>query len=221
MDILKKFILISVIILASSLVGFSQSDDFKPLFSFGIKQGINYSTVNFSPGIDQGLTLGYTGGLVYKYQNEKLFGLQLELNFIQKGWTENLDTINNSYSRKLNYIELPLITQVILGKRPNLKYYVNLGTSFAYLLSEKEELEVNNEAYRREYYEKKVENYFDYSVLGEAGVTYNTGIGEFQIGVRYQLTFTDLFDVNDETVFTNSQNQLFNLSITYFFFDNK
>lgn len=218
---MKKFILIATSIILVNTTLFGQSDKFKPLFSLGVKQGVNYSTVSFSPGIDQGLTFGYTGGFVYKYQNEKLFGLQLELNYIQKGWTENLDTINNSYNRRLNYIELPFITQIILGKKPNFKYYVNLGTSFAYLLSEKETLEVNNELYRREYYEKEIENLFDYSVLGELGVMYNTEIGEFQIGVRYQLTFTDLFDVTEETIFDNSQNSIFSLSLTYFFFDNK
>lgn len=218
---MKKFISVSILIIISNLNLFSQNDDFKPLFSFGVKQGVNYSTVSFSPGINQGLTLGYTGGLVYKYQNEKLFGLQLELNFIQKGWTEDLDTINNSYNRQLNYIELPLITQIVLGKRPNLKYYLNLGTSFAYLLSEKENVEVNNENYRRDYYEKNIENNFDYSVLGGLGLMYNTGIGEFQLGVRFQLTFTDLFKTGDDTIFENSQNQLWNISLTYFFFDNK
>ena len=147
--------------------------------------------------------------------------MQLELNYTQKGWSEDLDTINNSYNRKLNYIELPLITQIVIGKRPKMKVYVNLGTSFAYLLSEKESVEVNNELYRREYYEKKVENYFDYSGLGELGLILNSGIGQFQVGVKYQYTFTDLFKTTEESIFKNSHNQLLNLSITYFFLDNR
>ncbi|MCK5169833.1 MAG: PorT family protein [Bacteroidales bacterium] len=218
---MRKLFIISILIIIVSVKLSGQNDEFIPSYSFGIKQGINYSSVSFSPGVKQGLTLGYNGGLVYKYQNEKNFALHLELNYTQKGWAEDLDTINNSYNRKLNYIELPLITQVVLGKRPKLKYYINLGTSFAYFLSEKENLEVNNELYRREYYEKEVENAFDYSGLGELGVTYITKIGEFQAGVRYQLTLTDLFKTTSETVFENSQNQIWNFSITYFFLDNK
>ncbi|MFC2151977.1 porin family protein [Bacteroidota bacterium] len=210
-----------IFIVFITLNSYSQSDEFIPVYSFGVKQGLNYSSVSFAPSLKQGLTFGYTGGLVYKYQNEKLFAIQLELNYIQKGWTEDLDTINNSYSRTLNYIELPLITQIVLGKRPKLKYYVNLGTSFAYLVSESESLEVNDELYRREYYEKEVENKFDYSALGELGLSFNTGIGEFQIGVRYQITLTDLFKGTTETIYDNSHNQLWNLSLSYFFFDNK
>jgi len=216
-----KNIILSSILLLISIFGFTQNEEFDPYFSLGIKQGLNYSSLETSPGIKTSPHFGYQGGLVFRYHNEKYFALQLELNFMQKGWTENLDTIDNSYSRSLNYIELPLITQVVLGKRENLKYYVNLGTSFAYLISEKEDLTINEELYRREYYEKEVEKYFDYSALGELGLYIGTGIGDFQVGVRYQLTFTDLFDVKDENVLRESQNTLWNFSITYFFLNNK
>lgn len=218
---MKHFIIISILTLLFVQNTSAQTDKFIPSYSLGLKQGINYSTVGFSPGIAQGLTLGYTGGLVFNYQNEKNFALQIELNYSQKGWTEDLDTISNSYNRKLNYIELPFITQIVMGKRPKMKVYVNLGTSFAFFLSEKESLEVNNELYRREYYEKELENHFDYSGLGELGLKLNTGIGQFQVGVRYQMTFTDLFDTTEETIIKNSQNQVWNLSITYFFLDNR
>lgn len=215
----RLFIILALVLLVIDF-SYAQDQEFKPVYSFGVKQGINYSSVNFSPRIKQGLTLGYCGGIAYKYQNEKYFAIQLELNYTQKGWAENLDTINNSYNRKLNYIELPLITHVVLGKQPKLKFYINLGTSFGYLLSEKETLEVNNEDFRREYYEKKVENYFDYSALGELGLISKTGIGDFQIGLRYQFTFTNLFKGTSETVYDYSHNQILCFSITYFFLGN-
>lgn len=217
---MKYFFIITALLLVSIIEIKAQENEFKPTSSFGIKQGVNYSTVNFSPGIKQSMTLGYTGGLVYKYQNERRVGLQIELNYTQKGWTEDLDTINNSYRRKMDYIELPIITHIVLGKR-SVKYYANIGTTFAYLVSETEDLTVNNEVYRREYYEKEIENTFDYGILGEIGITYDSKIGELQIGVRYQLTLTDLFKTSSETVFDNSQNQVWSFAITYFLFDNK
>ena len=214
-SIITLFILISII---SSVL--AQSDEFKPYSSFGIKQGINYSSVLFSPGVKQGITLGYNGGLVYKYQNERLFGLQVELNYIQKGWIEEFQETDNSYNRKMEYVELPFITHIVLGKR-NLKYYVNLGTSFAYLLSEKESVTVNNEDYRREYYEKEIEQAFDYSGLIDLGIVYHSKIGEFQAGFRYQITFTDLFNTSSETYYDQSQNSILAFSLTYFIFSNK
>jgi len=201
-------------------IALSQTDEFKTSYSFGIKQGINYSSVLFNPRLKQEITLGYNGGLVYKFHNERLFGLQLELIFNQKGWTENLDTISNSYSRKMNYLEIPLITQIIFGKRET-KIYVNLGTSFGFLLSEQENKTINNEDFTFDHYDKKIDNKFDYSALGEIGTYFNTSFGELQIGVRYQMTLTDLFDTTADSDFVNAKNQVWNLSLTWFFLSNK
>lgn len=216
---MKKLLLI-LFIAFIALQSFSQENDFKPYSSFGIKQGINYSSVLFVPSVKQGIQLGYLGGLVYKYQNERLFGLQVELNYIQKGWTEEFDESNYSYSRRISYIELPFITHVVLGKR-KLRYYVNLGTAFGYYLSESEKIKVSDEDLKKEFYEKKVENYFDYSGLGEVGFVIHSGIGEFQTGFRYQLTLLDIFKTTDETFYYQSYNSVFAFSITYFLFDNK
>jgi Outer membrane protein beta-barrel domain len=218
--ILKSlFITLTLVLLLKSLA-FSQTEEFKTTYSFGIKQGINYSSVLFNPRLNQGIMLGYNGGLVYKFHNEKLFGLQLELIFSQKGWTEDLDTINNSYSRKLNYLEIPLITQIIFGKRST-KIYVNLGTSFGYLLSESETKTINDDEFTLDYYSNKVDNKFDYSGLGELGTYFNTSFGELQIGIRYQMTLTDLFDSTADSQFLNTKNQVWNLSVTWFFLSNK
>ncbi|MBU8893912.1 MAG: PorT family protein [Bacteroidales bacterium] len=217
---MKNTIILFAFLVIGSVNLLAQNDEFIPSYSFGIKQGINYSSVIFNPGINESMTLGYSGGIVYKYHNERLFGLQLELIFNQKGWTEDLDTINNSYSRKMNYLEIPLMTQIIFGKKQT-KYYVNLGTSFGYLLSEKEKLTINNDTYVREYYDQKIEKKFDYSGLGEIGAYFNTSIGELQIGLRYQMSLTDLFKTSEESYFPNQKNQLYNLSVSWFFLSNK
>jgi hypothetical protein len=199
---------------------FDPNEEFQPYWNFGIKQGVNYSMAFFNPSIDQSPTFGYTGGLVYKYQNQRMVGLQLELNYTQKGWTENLAETGNSYNRKMAYVELPLITHIVFGQK-TLKYHINIGTTFAYLISEKEDYTVVDELYRKEYYGKEIEKKFDYSGLGEAGVVYNSKIGEFQAGVRFQWTLTDLFETSSETTFDKTQNALLSFAITYFIFSNK
>jgi hypothetical protein len=200
--------------------GFSQTDDFKPYSSFGIKQGVNYSSVLFVPSVKQGIPIGYWGGLTYKYQNERLFGLQVELNFIQKGWEEEFENTENTYQRTLNYIELPFITHIVMGKR-KLKYYVNLGTSFGYLLSENENKKLSEEITEKEYYGKKAEKKVEYSGFGDVGIVYDSNIGEFQAGFRYIFSFTDIFNVTDDTYYYQSQNSTLAFSITYFLFSNK
>jgi len=225
---LKKIIYITTTLVCIALFAKAQTtsiemdpiEDFKPYSNFGIKQGINYSMMLSSPGINQLATFGYTGGLVYKYQNQRMVGLQMELNYTQKGWIEDLADIDNSYNRKMDYIELPFITHIVFGKK-SLKYHLNLGTTFGYLLSEKEEYTVNDELYRQEYYGKKIDHKFDYSGLGELGVVYDSKIGEFQAGVRFQWTLTDLFETTSETTFTQTQNGILSFSVTYFIFSNK
>ena len=203
-----------------AIKGNGQNNNFDPYSSWGVKQGINYSYVLFSPSIPQNLNFNYTGGLVYKYQNQKRAGLQLELNYSQKGWVENIDTVGDSYSRKLDYIELPIMTHIVLGKR-NLKYYANLGMTFSYLLSEKEKLSIKINENRKEFYEKAVDHKFDYSILGEAGIVFDTKIGAFQSGVRFQWTLTDLFKSTSETIIKQSQNCVLSFSVCYFFGNTK
>lgn len=219
---MKKNIYITITFILFVLFANAQTkqNDFDPYSNFGIRQGINYTSVLFSPGVEQGLQLGYTGGLVYKYQNQKRVGLQIELNYTQKGWKENLDTVSNSYSRTMDYIELPFMTHIVLGKK-NTKFYINLGTTFGYLLSEKEDLVVKNESFRREYYEKEIEQKFDYSGLGELGLVIHSGIGQFQTGFRFQWTLTDLFETTSDTKYDQSQNLIIGFSVNYFFYTTK
>ena len=217
---MKKSIFTALIILIIVPVVLSQSNDFKPYSSFGVKQGINYSSVLFVPGVKQGITLGYWGGLAYKYQNERLFGLQIELNYIQKGWKEEFEDTENQYSRKLNYVELPFITHVLLGKR-KLKYYINLGTAFAYMFSENEEKSLLDETNEREYYDKVVENEIEFTGIAGLGIVYDSGIGDIQAGFRYIFSFTDIFDITDDTYYYQSQSSVIGFSVTYFIFSNK
>ncbi|MFP4025591.1 MAG: porin family protein [Thiohalospira sp.] len=216
---MKKILLLAILFFVFNYT-FAQAEKFEPVAQFGIKQGVNYSSVLFSPGIKQGIKLGYNGGFVFKYKNEKFFALQVELNYSEKGWLEEFDTIPNTYQRNLNYIELPFMTHVYFGKQA-LQFYVNLGSSVGYLVNEKEIKEINDELYAREYYETVIENKFDFNVLAELGITLDTNIGEFQAGFRYAMTLTDIFKYTSDSFFEESQNQVISFSLNYYFIDNR
>ncbi|MEE4196139.1 MAG: porin family protein [Bacteroidales bacterium] len=216
---MKKISLIFILsFLAAS--SYAQVQKFQPVTQLGIKQGINYSSVYFSPAITQGIKLGYQGGFVFKYCNEKSLALQVELNFSQKGWVEDLDTVSNSYQRNLDYIELPFLTHIYFGKQ-KVKFFVNLGPSVGYLIRDNIKSEINNEFFVRDYYEQEIDNKFDFNVLGELGLILNTGIGEFQAGFRYAFTLTNFFKYTSESIFENSQNQVISFSVTYYFLDHR
>ncbi len=103
---------------------FAQPSSEKPEIYFGTTQGISASMINFSPSVNQGMLLGYNGGLIFRHITEKNVGLQVELNFFQHGWKET-DSI---YSRRLNYIELPFMTHIYFGNKS--RFFFNIGPNY-------------------------------------------------------------------------------------------
>lgn len=57
-------------------------------------------------------------GLVLTYVNENNAGLQLEINYAQKGWKEFRDSMPDAYfSRRLDYIEIPVYSHFEIGHK--------------------------------------------------------------------------------------------------------
>lgn len=102
----------------------------------GVHGGLSMSRQSFSPSIDQKSHNGFTGGVTFRYAEEKIFGLIGELNLVQRGWQENFkDNPELSYKRNLTYISLPIMTHIYFGSR-RFKGFVNLGPEFSYMLSD-------------------------------------------------------------------------------------
>ena len=57
----------------------------------GGKAGASLSRVNFNPSVQQTMLPGMTAGVMFRYIEEKNFGLIAELNMTQRGWKEALD----------------------------------------------------------------------------------------------------------------------------------
>jgi hypothetical protein len=79
-----------------------------------------------------------------RYTVEKYFSticsIQLELNYAQMGWKEDIKDINNNpvinattgaaenYSRTINYIQVPFLAHLAWGKeKKGLNFFVNAG----------------------------------------------------------------------------------------------
>jgi hypothetical protein len=98
--------------------------------------GVSLSRMSFSPSFDQSWHQGAIVGASITYAEEKLVGVTAELNFEQRGWKESFDDPSLSYSRTLNYIELPIMTHIQFGPR-RFKTFINLGPEFSYMISDK------------------------------------------------------------------------------------
>ncbi len=130
-----RSVIAMVILLAAALPSQAQKHYREHLW-VGVHGGLSMSRQSFSPSIDQKMHNGFTGGVTFRYAEEKIFGLIGELNITQRGWQENFkDNPTLSYKRNLTYISLPIMTHIYFGSR-RFKGFVNLGPEISYMLSD-------------------------------------------------------------------------------------
>ena len=121
--------LLAILLLLPSLFVAAQPRLTTPEIYFGVHGGAMASMVNFSPSVTQrALTpyMGATAGLVFRYARHKYCGLQVELNWMQKGWREQ----ETDYQRRLDYIELPFLAHINFGKQ--WRGFFNIGPQIGY-----------------------------------------------------------------------------------------
>lgn len=196
--------------------------------SVGINGGMNMSNVSFQPKIKQNSLKGTSMGLTLRYMSEKYFkmmcGVQLEVNYSQRGWDEKIeDGSENTYSRTMNYVEIPFMAHLAFGKDAHnrgLKFFVNLGPQVGLFLSDKEKMSDNWDPSSRptavtEQYGKAVENKFDYGIVGGAGLELSTGIGHFLLEGRYYFGLADFYKNSKKDYFEKSAHSYIGVRMTY------
>jgi hypothetical protein len=208
---MKKILLSATFLFVFVLTTNAQARLDKPKVYLGTSHGATASMVHSSPSINQdNLLLGYNGGLSFRYVSDKIVGIQLEANFSQRGWAE----AENIYSRRLNYIEMPFMTHIYMGKK-NAHFIINLGPKIAYFLSD-EVLANNTNGATGYQYVNPVENKFEYGFV--LGVGYELQLGKqlFGLEARGAYTLSDIFSNSKAAYFGYSRN--FGLSVNFGWF---
>ena len=196
----------------------------------GVNGGINMSQVDFMPKIKQNSHNGMSMGLTARYMCEKYFnmlcGIQAELNYSQRGWTEKIeDGSENTYSRTMNYLEVPLLAHLAFGKDAldqGMRFFVNAGPQFSIFLSESEKMSDNWDVSKRpngivQQYGKKVENNFDYGITGGVGMELSTKAGHFLLEGRYYYGLSDFWGSTKKDDFSRSGHSYIGIKMTYLF----
>lgn len=229
---MRKQFIIALIGLAGSLISLplhAQLQDERSNFSIGVNGGVNLSSVSFDPSIPQKSMITPSFGVTARYISEKYFkmicGLQAELNFSQRGWTEKIeDGSGDTYMRKMNYVEIPLLAHLAFGKDKGngARFILNLGPQIGFLLSENEiysaswHPEMRPNGWGNEY-GKKAEVKFDYGIVGGAGAEVRTGIGNFLIEARYYFGLSDFYHSTKKDPFSRSAHSYIGGRLTYLF----
>lgn len=107
--------------------------------TLGVKLGANYSNVYDSEGEDfvADAKLGFVAGGFITIPLGKLFAIQPEVLFSQKGFKGSGTLLGSSYNftRTTNYLDIPLFAVI----RPSEYFSILAGPQFSYLMSEKNE----------------------------------------------------------------------------------
>ncbi len=191
--------------------------------SIGIKQGVTFSQVSFSD-LDntfntvfrQALQAGNLTGIAFKYFNQKHVGLQVELNFTQKGWTQVLAS-GEKFKSTLNYVQMPIMTHIRIGDG-KLKPFLIGGLFLSYLNAAKENsvLESENDKVLFHYMIAD-DKRFEFGLGGGGGLSLDTKIGTFQGTVKFMQGLANIIDEKDATDPTFSKNQSLEVSFGYFY----
>ncbi|VBB48570.1 conserved hypothetical protein [uncultured Paludibacter sp.] len=177
----------------------------------GTSHGVNTSMVLFNPSVDQNyLFLGYNAGISYRYITEKHFGLQLELKYSQRGWSES----DGKYIRRINYLELPMLTHLYFGNTH--RFIFNLGPKIGYMLNESVVKNTASNPSSEQY--KDVYFPFDYGLTAGFGYnlhTHNAGVYEIELRGYYGLS--DIFANSKSDYFSTSNYLNISLNLGWYF----
>ena len=212
-----KKIALTILVLLSFICAKAQVEEPRSRFELGVSGGMNINNMEFQPSIRQKFLNGWGGGLNLRYTSEKYFSMicatQLEVNFSQRGWEEDFDDgTNNSYSRVMNYVEIPVFAHLSWGKEERgFQFFLNLGPQFGFLLNDKEYYTGDWKIEERPVslqpiYGKKIEHNFDYGIAGGLGVEWKTRAGNFFIEGRYYYALGDIFGNSKTDDFGRSAN---------------
>lgn len=229
---MNKLLAAALIILGTfcSQNSYGQLFDQRNNLSVGFNGGVNLSSIDFNPKVEQKGLMGKSFGVTARYNSEKYFkmlcGLQVEINYSQRGWEEKMDENSTDYYRRvLNYVEIPLLAHLAFGKDAydkGLQFFINLGPSVAFLISEKEDKTPGLDSSDRPNSSSKVYNVildkkFDYGLTGGAGLELSTKIGHFLLEGRYYFGLSDIFNAGVKDYYSRSANTYFGARMTYLF----
>ena len=177
----------------------AQDVQFKKEFYFGAKGGMVFSRVKFKPNVEQNLFTGNSGGLFFRMISEPHVGIQIEFNYLQKGWEEKpLTGQTQNYFHKLSYFDIPIMTHANLGKKA-FRFTLNLGPSVAFLISDSQGMYPATPGIPANpdipYWGKPIDSKVDFLFTGGVGAEYHfKKAGALALDARVFYSLTNLYE---------------------------
>lgn len=204
---MRSKIYITVMMLGMAVAVAAQPRLSKPEYYLGVQGGVLASMVQFTPTVTQSALNPHWGGnagIVFRYAGHKYCGLQVELNWMQRGWNQ---TDSTAYGRTQHYIELPLLFHLYFGKK--FRGYLNLGPQIGYCVAE---VEHGNAPTKTNQY-LPIEKPFDWGVAGGLGMYGRSIAGTWQLEARFNYSLGDMYKNSKADWFSRSAPM--NLSLNF------
>ncbi len=181
--------------------------------SVGARAGADISRNFFNPSVKQVMKAGALAGVTFRYIEENHFGLAAELNWIQRGWSENFEGTPYHYARTLDYLQLPVLAHIYFGRRA--KFFANVGPLIALRISDSESCNFDTSDtsslpdfpkwHSVAQYAEPITQRIDYGICAGLG-------GEFSITPRHSITLECRFYYGLGNLFGSSRRDTFNAS---------
>lgn len=209
----------------------AQVGEYRSVLALGMNGGYLLNRVSFDPTIKQHYHGGSTMGVTLRYTCEKYFSMycavQAEVNYAQLGWKEYIETSTDTYSRTVNYIQVPLLAHLSFGKEvKGVMGYLVIGPQLGFYLNDYDKrggewsdatlaLRPNQVVQQ---YDLPIQRTFEYGITGGLGFQINTRrAGHFMIEGRYYFALSDMFRNGKTDAFGRSANGTIVAKATYLF----
>lgn len=127
--------LIAIVSCAGVVSGLRAQSHYPSRIFVGAHGGADFSRVSFTPSVTQSFLVGGNAGLNFRYIEEKHFGFIVEANWEQRGWKEDFEDKPYSYSRSVDFIQIPVLAHIYFGNRG--KFFINAGPSVSFMIGER------------------------------------------------------------------------------------
>lgn len=173
-----------------SLSAMAQPRLTEPEMFVGIYGGASLSTVFFTPKVGTMADflqwpLAPAAGFVFRYGGHKVCSLQLELGYAQRGWHEYSSSAGYDYTRRLDYINLPILSHIHFGGK-YFQAFINLGPEIAYCFRSTDSGTKQTSGSVYQY--RPIDHPFDWGIaggLGFYGIAPKVGVFQFEARVHY------------------------------------
>jgi len=212
----KPIILVSFMFMLLSLSCELCNAQEVPPMQFGIKGGLNLSSLYESDASSSDMLVGFNLGIFNKIPLTSVFAIQPEVYVTTKGASITYDNlfVNGTAKFNLTYVEVPLLCVVNVTKLLNIQF----GPYVAYLVDGKVKNVANVNLFN---FEDNI-NVNDYNRI-DAGVLLGAGleVGAITMGARYNLGMTKVGKtktfLGTEYTVPNANNAVINFNLAVAF----